>query len=119
MTKDSERKAGGQFAAAPWLDDKNPRHISFLGHFGNTDTAKTIRDTYREVAPGVYESDAPPLSNFHQNLMRLIYGTVYQLGALCNRHGLSRCEKLAFECVYQLRSWVWRLHDKRVQSSNR
>jgi hypothetical protein len=87
---------------------------SFVRRFNDPDTAKTVRETYREVGVGVYESNAPPLSDFHQKLMGLIKGTFYKLGTFCHRHGFALGEKVAFKLVYHLRSFVWSLHDKRV-----
>lgn len=80
-----------------WLDDQNPRHISFLNIF-SAGTREYVRKHYREVAPGVYESDAPPLSNFHQKLARLIVRPLYGVFP-------SRRRRNAFRVVVNGREW--------------
>jgi hypothetical protein len=96
------------------LDENNVRHGSFLNLFPAR-AREYVRKHYREVLPGVYESDAPPLSYFHQKLARLLVRPLYGVGDRLHRYGLTRCEKHVLKLAYELRAWIWRRHDKRME----
>jgi hypothetical protein len=78
---------------------------------------KIIHDANGKSLVCVYESDAPPLSDFHQKLISLFIRPLYQLGTFFERQRMTRFEKAVFKLVYHLRSFVWRLHDRRIQNT--
>jgi hypothetical protein len=99
------------------LDETNPRHKSFLMCWPPSLREK-IKLHYSEVSPGVYDSDAKPMANPLNVLMKLIPGNFARLSDFCERHGLPRGAKYFHNLFFHCRYSLWRVHDWCMRSSN-